>query len=168
MSSASAAGASASHTTTTRLRVPEPVRIVNWPLREAGLRVWLTGLGIVTGSTAAGLIASNPAMGAVCCATLMLASWRLWIPVTFELGTKGVTQSALIFRWRIPWRCFARYETRSHGVWLLNDTEPTPFSTLRGIYVDWLDREPQVMAMVEFFLAARRPSAPISTRTYVS
>lgn len=116
---------------------------------------------------AAGVVAGNATMGAVCFAALMISAWRLWLPVTFELGTKGITQSTLVFRRRIPWRCFARYEKRRRGVWLLADAAPSPFSTLRGIYICWSNQEEQVLAVLEFFLAARRPRAPISTRTFV-
>ncbi len=107
-------------------------------------------------------------MGGLCSVTLMLSCWRLWIPVTFELGTKGITQSTPVFRWRIPWRCFARYETRHRGVWLLNDAEPAPFSTLRGTYVPWSDQEVQVRAVLDFFLASRRHRAANTTQTYNS
>lgn len=162
MSSASAAQ------TTTRLRVPETVRIVNWPLRDNGLQVWLAGLAIMGAGVGAGMVAGNSTMGAVCFAALMFSCWRLWLPVTFELGTKGLTQSTLVFRWRIPWRCFARYETRRRGVWLLSDTAPKAFSTLRGVYVHWSDQEEAVLTVLDFFLAARRRRAANTTRTYTS
>ena len=153
---------------TTRLRVPEPVRIVHWPLQDAGLRIWLTGLGIAGVGVTAGFVSGNSIMGAVCFTTLMCSCWRLWFPVTFDLGTKGITQSTLVFRWRIPWRCFARYETRQGGVWLLSDAEPAPLSTLRGIYLPWSDQQDQVLAVLDFFLAARRQRAANTTRTYAS
>ncbi|MDP6555682.1 MAG: hypothetical protein QGF59_01645 [Pirellulaceae bacterium] len=162
MSSASTAQA------TTRLRVPETVRIVQWPLRDEGPQVWLAGLGIAGVGVAAGVVSGNSIMGAVCFTTLMSSCWRLWFPVTFELGTKGIIQSALVFRWRTPWQCFPRYETRHRGVWLLSDTEPSPLSTLRGIYVPWSDQQDQVLAVLDFFLAARRQHGATSTRTYAS
>ena len=162
MSSASAAQ------TTTRLRIPETVRIVNWPVRDGGVRVWLTVVAVVAASIAAGLVSGIPAMGFVCFVALMLSCWRLWLRVTFELGTRGVTQSTLVFRWRVPWRCIARYEKRPHGVWLLSDVEPSPISTLRGIYVPCADQEDQLLAVLDFFLAARRQSEAGTTRTYAS
>ena len=162
MSSASSAQA------TTRLRVPETVRIVSWPLRDSGPQVWLAALGIIGVGVASGLISQNWQMGTFCFAALMFSCWRLWLPVTFELGTKGITQSTLVFRWRIPWRCFARYESRERGVWLLSDAEPTSFSTLRGIYVRWADQQEQVLAVLEFFLSARRQRAANTTRTYTT
>ena len=166
MSSASAISSTSAHATP-RPRVPETVRIVNWPLREGGLYVWLKGLAIVGFGLAAGVVSGSATMGAVCFAALLFSSWRFWLPVTFELGTKGVAQSTLVFHWRIPWRCFARYETRPRGVWLLTDAEPSPFSTLRGVYVGWSDQEEQMLAVLEFFLAGGRRRATISTRTFV-
>lgn len=166
MSVHSAAGAAATHTST-RLRVPETVRVVSWPLRDGGLAVWLTAIAIAGVAGAAGLVSQNWAMGTICFAALTLSSWRLWLPVTFELGTKGVTQSTLVLRWRIPWRSFARYEKRPQGVWLFAGAEPTPFASLRGVYVPWADDEERVLAVLDFFLSARRARAPVSTRTFV-
>ena len=154
--------------TTSRLRVPETVRIVNWPLRDTAVRVSLAGLVITSISVIAWLVSGLPTTGAVCFVALMLSCWRLWLPVTFELGTKGIKQSTLFFRWRVPWRCIARYEIRSHGVWLLSDVEPSPLSTLRGIYVNWSDQEDQLMAVLDFFLAARWQGESATTRTYAS
>ena len=132
------------------------------------MRIWLTGLGMAGLGVAAAFVSGNSSMGTVCFAALMFSCWRLWLPVTFDLGTKGITQSTLVFRWRIPWRCFARYETRQRGVWLLIDAEPAPLSTLRGIYLPWSDQEDQVLAVLDFFLAARRQRAANTTRTYAS
>jgi hypothetical protein len=142
------------------------VRIVHWPLRDGGPWVWLVGLGIAGVGVVAGVVSGYSMMGGVCFATLMLSCWRLWLPVTFELGTKGISQSTLVFRWRIPWRCFARYETRNRGVWLLSDAEPAPFSTLRGVFVPWSDQAVQVRAVLDFFLAARRHRAANTPQTY--
>jgi len=144
------------------------VRFVHWPLRDRGPQVWLVGLGIAGVGVVASAISGYSMMGAVCSFTLVLSSWRLWLPVTFELGTKGITQSTLVFLWRIPWHCFARYETRHGGVWLLNDAKPAPFSTLRGTYVPWSDQAVQVRAVLDFFLSSRRHRAAQTTQTYNS
>jgi len=172
MSSASAADHSltsqSASAVSTRLRVPDAVRIDYRPLRDGGLRMWSMGLGILGIGVTAAMVADNLAMGAVCVICLLVATWRIWLPITYELGTKGITQSTLVFRWRIPWRCFARYETRPRGVWLLSDADPTPVSTLRGIYVPWSDQESQVVAVLEFFLAPRRQRAANTTRTFAS
>lgn len=167
MSNASVAEISASHAAT-RLRVPETVRIVYRPLRDGGLRMWLTGLAIVGISVGAGALSDNVAMGAICFGCLFLSTWRVWLPVTFVMGTKGISQSTLVFRWRIPWRCFARYETRPRGVWLLSDADPSALSTLRGVFVPWSDQETQVVAVLDFFLAPRRQRAANTTRTFAS
>jgi len=123
----------------------------------------MVGLGVV-----AWIVSDNIGMGFVCAGALLLSSWRLWLPVTFELGTKGVCQSTWFYKWRIPWRCFARFETRPRGVWLLCDTSPSPFSTARGIFIGWSNQETQILAVLEFFLAARRHRAANTTRTYAS
>jgi hypothetical protein len=128
----------------------------------------MVGLGIAVVGVVAGVVSEKPLMGVVCFVSLMLSCWRLWLPVTFELGTKGITQSTLVFRWRIPWRYFARYETRHRGVWLLNDAEAAPFSILRGTYVPWSDQAVQVRAVLDFFLSARRHRAANTTQTFNS
>ncbi len=151
-----------------RIRVPETIQIVNWPLRDEGLRIWLVGLVMIGIGMLAAEISNSAAMGTFCGAALLLSTWRFWLPVTFELGTKGLVQSTLIFRWRIPWRCFARFETRPQGVWLMRDAEPTPWSSMRGIHVQCRDQQEQVLDSLRFFLAARRQRAANTTRTFTS
>ena len=94
---------------------PRSIRIVNWPLRDGGIRAWLMLLILGGSAACAGIIAQSGLMGGVCFVALAIAAWRLWIPVTFEFRSRGVMYGVLGITRQIPWTRIARYELRRDG-----------------------------------------------------
>jgi hypothetical protein len=117
-------------------------------------------------SLAAGHFASNASMGIVAGVALALAAWRLWIPVRFEISSKGVVQSVLGRRRRIPWVEFARYDLRRRGVLLLTEMGGSPLVAFRSLYVGWNDYRQELLDLLDFFIEPRAESHPATTQTY--
>lgn len=141
--------------------------VTNWPLRDEGLRAWLM-LGLLAAlAAAAGGAARSWPMAVFVLASLAVAAWRLWVPVTFEVGPKGLVQTALGRRRRIGWGELARCEPRRHGVLLLWEAEPGPLTPLRGLYIRWRDQSQRdaLIETLDFYLS-RRPNPQATTRTY--
>lgn len=128
---------------------PEDVAVWNWPLRDEGLQSW--GLVIVATILVALVwtIWGSPAFTAFAAATFLLALWRLWLPVKWELGLTGVTMSVLGFRRRIPWMAVARFEIQPDGVWLFADRDATP---QRGTFIAYAGQREPVRACIEYYL----------------
>ena len=131
---------------------PPPVQLVNWPLRDGGLRVWLWLVMLVGAAVVSGGLSRSTSMGAAIFAILIACSWRLWVPVQFEIGSKGITQTVLGHRSRIPWSAIARCDLRQSGVLFLADTAPSAFGVFRGTYVAWNGQREALLNVVEFFL----------------
>jgi hypothetical protein len=104
-------------------------------------------------------------MGLITVLALMAASWRLWIPVRFEFGSKGILQTALGRPRRIAWGEFARYEVRRQGVLLLADPQTSPLAALRGLFIRFNQQREPLLETIEFFLNSRSSNTP-STRSF--
>ena len=135
---------------------PLPLRITNWPLRDERLPAWLTVLGVLLAAAwVASLTASWP-RGMAALLALTLSLWRLWCPVTFEFGQRGIVQICCWHQRRIPWSRIVRFEVRSRGVVLSPDPEPTTFSSLRSLHVQWNGQRDALLRVLEKYVATPR------------
>lgn len=135
------------------LLLPSPVQLVNWPLRDEKLRVGLSTAILLVAAILSGRLSDSFWMGAVVLAALIGCSWRLWIPVHFELNSKGITQTVLGRRRRIPWSAVARYQLRGRGILLLADSDSSALAAFRGVFIVWNGQRDAVLDLVNFFLA---------------
>ena len=139
-------------------RGPAPARsalpvlqIRNWPARQqpylAGtfaLAILLLGLGI-SWST------SHSLSGVIAIVTLFVASWRMWVPVRFELDARGIQQT--LWRWRkfIPWSAIVAHQADSDGVLLTRRPHDAPGSCLDGLYIYGDNRPASLRDLVHFY-----------------
>ena len=117
-------------------------------------------------SAVAGHLSANVVMGVVVGGALALSAWRLWIPVRLELSSKGVTQTVLGRRRRIPWTEFAKYEVRRHGVLLFTESGDSPLAAFRSLYVRWNHHQKDLLEILDFFVKTRLDTQSVTTRTY--
>jgi hypothetical protein len=135
--------------------VPPSLQVVNWPLRDDGIRGWLMIALLAGVAAAAGEVAHSVPMGSVVFVALATAAWRLWIPVRFEFNAKGITETVFGRRRRMPWTDFARYEVRRGGVLLLADSQPSVLAPFRGLFIRWRDQRDKLLETLDFFLNPR-------------
>ena len=152
--------------TASRQQIPESIRIVNWSLRDSGLSAWAVALLTLAAAIYAGQASHSWAMGIVWFTVLFIVAWRVWIPVTFDVGKKGVTQVVLGLRWRIPWSHIAGYQVRRRGVLLLADPKPSSLAPLRGVYIQWKSQRDELIELLEYFLAKRQATPLSTTRSF--
>ncbi len=145
-------------------QAPRSVRVVNWPLRDGGWKAWgmLFALGLI--SAAAGGVAESGAMGGVCFVALATAAWRLWIPVTFDIRSRGVIYTVLGRSRQIPWTYIAGHEITRHGLRLFAEDKTAPWSVLRSLYIRWNGQRAAILEVVAFYSNTRVSVA--STRTF--
>jgi hypothetical protein len=134
---------------------PGDLRLTNWPLVDDAVRAWPTIAGAFAISTFAGYCSHSIAMGLICFGVLNAAVWRLWIPVGFEFGPKGILQTVLWRRKLIPWPNIVRYEISQKGVLLLPHEDRTPLAPLRGLYIRWRDHRDQLVELVKYYVIHR-------------
>lgn len=144
---------------------PPTLRISVWPMRDEPGRSWALIAVLIGVSAICGLAAGHFAVGLLFFGLLSLTVKRLWLPVTYELSSKGVVYSSLVRRRRIPWSEFARYEIHDEGVFLSPDGEPQPFSALRGLFIRWNSRRDELLALLDFYLHSHAQPANSSPRS---
>jgi hypothetical protein len=145
---------------------PPPLRLSNFPLRDEGWIPWAMLLLFGGVAALAGAWSASPAMGGLLLAALLLAGWRIWVPVRFEIGPTGVTQTVLGRSRTVPWTRVARFDVRNRGVLLLGDDDQSPLASVHGLYIHWGKRQHELLEMLHFYLEAPDAKAmQQSTRT---
>lgn len=135
--------------------VPPPIQLACWPLREGGLLPWLVLLGVAALAYEAGHYARSAGMGVLALLAMLLVFWKLWVPVQYEVGSRGVTQTFAIWRRHVPWSSVTRFEVRYVGVVFYIDAEPHPLAAFRGLYVPCSREVADVLKLAEFFVRLR-------------
>lgn len=132
--------------------VPPPLRWRSWP---AGESLWRTFAGVAALTAAAGVVqwvAQRPALTCLAVAVLVIASWRFFLPVEFQLNEEGVEQRVLGRRCRIAWQAIEDHQVCASGVWLLPWPDRRPWATFRGLYLPWTTHREQVLAHIRYHL----------------
>ena len=94
-------------------------------------------------------------MGGLVQIVLVLALWRLWIPVTYQLGRDAVVETAWR-RWRhIDWLAVTHVQVHPRGVLLVADRTSTPLATVGGIFIPWKNSRAEVLDVIEHYAPSR-------------
>jgi hypothetical protein len=123
--------------TSTRAASLRDVRVVNWPLRDEPLYALAVSLGCVAAGVLAGVVASSGAMGLLAASCLLLAFWKLWVPVACELGPSGITISVLRWRRHVAWRQIERVQCVARGVLICGPTTVAWAQSWCSLYLPW-------------------------------
>ena len=134
---------------------PANLQFESWPLRDGGRNSWITVFGIVVVAISLGFVAQSLYLSVLGLAAIAAAMWRMWIPIRYELGPKGITQRILGRQLRIPWSAIRRGEVRQHGVLIMSKADDSLRSKLNGTYVRWEGHREQVLAIVAYYLGSR-------------
>jgi hypothetical protein len=143
---------SSENSSKTGFKPPGNLQLTNWPLVDDAPRTWpmiALALGL---SLFAGYWSQSILMGVLCFAVISLAIWRTWIPVFFDLGPKGIEQTMLGRKIRIPWPAIARYEVTSQGVVLVPESNRITF---RSFYIRWGDHKERLLQLVQYYVLPR-------------
>jgi hypothetical protein len=136
-----------------RLRTaPEEVTVNDWGLRDRPLASSVAATVAAGTSWVAAWATGSLAAGLVVLAALAIILWRTWLPLRYQLGNSGITQSVFGWRRQIPWTAIGSYDVREGGVLLLADAVRTPLAPLRGFFLPWGSQREPVLALLDFYL----------------
>lgn len=136
---------------------PRDLRITNWPLRDDGPWAMLAVTLVLAVALGAMILSASPATGLLALLALVLAMWRLWIPVTFEFSPHGMTQEVLGRRRRIAWRSIGGYRVVRRGVWLLPHASELRIAAPRSLFVRGGPQLDTLLAVLAFYLGPPMP-----------
>jgi hypothetical protein len=131
------------------------VQLTNWPLRDDALGAWLLIALEIVVVVAAGVMAQNLLVGVLAWLALTVTTWRMFVPTQYELGPKGVTETILGRRRRIPWSAIGRCQVCRFGIVLLPTADAQPLALLRGIYLRWGTQRDALVAITRYYLGSR-------------
>ncbi len=121
-------------------------------MRDDTIRTALVIGGLLLAGVAIWLLTGRTYLAVLALAALAAALWRFFLPVVFELGEEGVSQSFLGRQRRIPWRAIGRYEVCAAGVLLLPDEDRSMMAPFRGLYIAFGNRRDEILAHVRHHL----------------
>jgi hypothetical protein len=135
---------------------PPPIRWRSWPVRDGGVRGLIVLIGLLIVAVVAGWLSGKAYMGLAALAALVVALWRFFLPVVFQLSREGVDQRLFGRQRCIPWHAIRRYEVRSAGVLLLPQEDRSAMAAFRGLYLPWTTHRDEVLAHVRHYLNRSR------------
>lgn len=135
----------------TRSLAPPPIVWRSWPLRDEPAAARLTA--VVLALLAAGVIVATGSAWLSLLATtaVVLAMWKLFVPLEYHLGARGLRQTLFGRSRLIRWSQIKVVEVRRHGVLFYPDTYFGPLRAMRGTYVPWCGQRTAVLTVIEFY-----------------
>jgi hypothetical protein len=134
---------------------PELV-VHSWPIRQEPGRATLMLVVIATIASYTWHATASGLVGGLVLLALLGSVWRLWTPVHFELGPRGVTQRIGPRRRRIPWREIAGYQLRDRGVLLFADSRPGTFAYFRSLFIRYPSEPDRLRHCMENYLGGQK------------
>jgi hypothetical protein len=129
--------------------------ITSWPLRQEPGRSAAILAGMLAMSAYALWSTNSGVVGSLVLLALLASAWRLWVPVDFELGPRGVVQRAWGRRRRIPWRRFAGFELRPRGAFLFADDRPGSLAFLNSLFIRYPAQPERLAEVLQLYLVPR-------------
>ncbi len=134
---------------------PVDLQLTNWPARDDGLSGWILIVVFMGVAIVAGYVSGSVLMGLLSFMALAASVWRMWVPVKYEFGPKGILQTVMGRKRRIAWSTIRRHQVRSRGVLLLTSSSPVAMTVFGGIYIRWRDQRDSLVAIVAYYLGTR-------------
>jgi len=120
----------------------------SWPVVDERPDSWLLVGAVVLVAVVIGSVSGGWVIGGVALLVLGTAMWRMWVPVTYELSSLGILESAWRRRRCVTWRQITSYRAYRRGVLLMTSLDTAPIARLRGIYVATGDYREQLLELL--------------------
>ncbi|MEX1223793.1 MAG: hypothetical protein WEA31_04515 [Pirellulales bacterium] len=135
----------------THSHAPSPVVWRSWPLRDEPAAAWLTAAVMVV--LAVGVIVATGSgwLGLFAVLAIGLAMWRLFVPIEYHLGARGLRQTLFGRSRLIAWSQIRVVEVRRCGILVYPDAYFGPLRAMRGVYIPWGGNREEVLRVVEFY-----------------
>ena len=128
---------------------------MNWPLRDDWAFAGSSLLGTVLLGWLVARATESASAGFVCGLAMQLTLWRLWLPVTFEFGPRGIVQSVLGRARLVTWNRISAVRLRPAGILITFDQRELPLAVFSSLYVRWRDQQTAVLAVVRQYVPTR-------------
>ena len=128
------------------------LRTTRWPLVGDRLAVATVVLLVLLVADIVAVETASWTLAGTCLAAMLLSTWRMWLPISWEFGPAGVTQRVLRHQRIIPWKRFSRYEVFDRGVLLLQHNDPGPLARLGAVFIDCGNQRDDVLSVLDYYI----------------
>lgn len=135
--------------------VLEPARWRSWPLRESLWRSLGVAAGLCALAALVAVMTGSLVLTLLAVLAMLVALWRFFLPVTFEVNEHGVEQSLLSRAHRLPWQAIGHGRLCRGGVLLVPRGQRSEMAPFNSLYVPWNGHRDQVLMFVAHFLNQR-------------
>ena len=149
------------------LQAPPAVIFTSWPVRQSWpVACGVTGSVVVTG-LAVWIVVQSVLCAAAAVAVILVGLWRSLVPITYELGSFGITIDILGRVRRISWSAVGTWEVVRGGIVITPRPRPAPIDRLGGLFLPWEDRQQGVLASFRYYAPTLRSGdIPSTTITH--
>jgi hypothetical protein len=119
------------------LTPPAPLSITNWPMVRRPFFAGAVFLGITGFSAAVGFAAASVIYGLFSVLILMTVLWRLWVPVSYQVGSSGIVQRIWGRDFHIAWRAVGNVRYSRSACVLYRASFASPFASLQSVVLDY-------------------------------
>lgn len=141
--------------------VPATLVPIRWRVWPVGVNSVPGVFALISGSATVVIgvywVSGRWELAALAWGAVALASWRLLLPVSYELSFQGLCQRFLGHESRLPWPAISRVEIDEQGLWLWSHDDE--WSGRRSLgFLPWGNEQSYVLAWFESRrLAGRAP-----------
>lgn len=120
-------------------------------MRDEPVAAWLTAAVMVV--LAGGVIVATGSswLGLFAVLAIAFAMWRLFVPIEYHLGARGLRQTLFGRSRLIAWSQIRVVEVRRRGILVYPDAYFGPLRAMRGVYIPWRDQREGALRVVEFY-----------------
>ncbi|REJ91489.1 MAG: hypothetical protein DWQ35_14180 [Planctomycetota bacterium] len=90
--------------------------------------------------------------GVLAAMALALSLWRYLLPVTFDVGIRGLRQDSLLQQARTSWSDIRAVRRCRGGLLMLPGTDDRPLDAMRGLFVPWGPHRAELLQLVALYL----------------
>jgi hypothetical protein len=131
---------------------PPAVRWRSWPMVDSPLWTLIVLVGLVAVWLGVQQQTDSPQLASLSAGAIVLAMWKFFLPVTYELNGQGVHRWILGRHRRVLWATILAHQTCSSGVLLLPCADASPIDALRGLFVPWGAHRDEVARLIAYHL----------------
>jgi len=139
---------------------PAAIRWRSWPAVERFGRTGLVALVLLVATALVRWSTGRTVLALLALAALLVALWRYFVPVHFELDENGVDHWALGLRRHVPWSAISRYEVCRTGVLLVPNGDQTPMSAIAGLFLPFAENEEAVLRRLRYYIGPAETTRP--------
>ncbi len=135
---------------------PAAIHWRSWPAVEQMGRTGLVVLALVAAAVVIRAVTGHVVLALLGLAALLIALWRYFLPVHYELNGRGVDHWAFGVRRHVPWSAIVRYEVGRTGVLLVPNEDRSAMSALAGMFLPFAENDEAVLLRLRYYLGSAK------------